>query len=113
MTACHLWFSRCRPEPLVTRSGSITACTRVSPPCSGVFITALRCHIIRCHINRGGEVTISRGRDNIIYCHIPGQQGERLHPPDIDVEVSVDNPGVDAVNLHVLALQTGLVSKKT
>ena len=49
----------------------------------------------------------------MIYCHILGQQGQRLHPPDIEVEVSVDNPGVDAVHLHVLALQTGLVSKKT
>ena len=88
----------------MTRSGSITACTRVSPPCSGVFITALRCHIIRCHNIRGVEVTISRRRDDMIYGHIPGQQGERLHPPDIDVEVSVDNPGVDAVHLHTMTL---------
>ena len=50
-------------------------------------------------------VSISRGRDDMIYCHILGQQGQRLHPPDIEVEVSVDNPGVDAVHLHVLALQ--------
>ena len=48
----------------------------------------------------------------MIYGHILCQQGERLHPPDIDVEVSVDNPGVDAVHLHALALQIGLVSQK-
>ena len=110
-----MWFSRCRPEPLVTRSGSITACTRVSPPCSGVFITALRCNIITCNIIRHQmthfHISISRGRDDMIYGHILGQQGERLHPPDIDVEVSVDNPGVDAVHLHVLALKTGLIEK--
>ena len=36
----------------------------------------------------------------------PGQQRQRLHPPDIDIEVSVDDAGVDAVNLHTLALKT-------
>lgn len=43
--------------------------------------------------------------------YILGQQGERLHPPDINIEVSVDDSRVDAVHLQALALQTGLVRK--
>ena len=36
------WFSRCCPCMAgVARAGSRAACTRVSPPCSGVFITSL------------------------------------------------------------------------
>ena len=38
------------------------------------------------------------------HTHIPGQQRHGLHPPDIDIEVCVDNTRVDAVHLHTLAL---------
>ena len=41
LTRAGRWFSRWSPPPRVGRSGSTTAWTRVSPPCSGVFITNL------------------------------------------------------------------------
>lgn len=46
-----------------------------------------------------------RGRGCV---HTPGEQRHGPHPPDIDIEICVDNAGVDAVHLHSLTLeQTG------
>ena len=65
----------------VARAGSRAACTRVSPPCSGVFITSLA----------------STGDSESDSCHDPpGGQREYLHPPDVDVEVGVDHARVEA-----------------
>ena len=52
---------------------------------------------------------VTREHDN--HNHIPGQQRHGLHPPDIDVEVCVDNTRVDAVHLHTLALMKWIGSK--
>ena len=66
----------------VARAGSRAACTRVSPPCSGVFITSLASTVIVSSYSW--------------YPDPPGGQGEYPHPPDVNVELGVDHAGVEA-----------------